>query len=135
MKIKEISAQEVWPIRHEVMWPNMPFDFIKLKEDSKGIHFGLFLNDELMSVISLFETSPEVAQFRKFATKMSAQNKGYGSKLLTHTMVFAKKKGFKSLWCNARVDKTAYYKNFGMVETEDTFVKEKVRFVILKKVF
>lgn len=134
MQIKVIKVEDTWALRHEVMWPTMPFDFVKLPEDEKGTHFGLFKKEELISVISLFETAPGVAQFRKFATKETEQGKGYGSKLLKHLIDFAQNQRFKTLWCNARVDKTDFYINFGMFETEETYVKQNLKFVILKKV-
>ena len=33
MRIKEIKASDTWQIRHEVMWPNEPFEFVQLAED------------------------------------------------------------------------------------------------------
>lgn len=134
MEIKSISAEMTWPLRHEVMWPNEPFDFIKLPEDSNGNHFGLFVNKELISIVSLFQTEVGTAQFRKFATKINEQGKGYGSKLLLHLIEFAQEQGFHTLWCNARVDKTDFYKKFGMFETQETYVKQNIKFVILRKV-
>lgn len=66
-------------LRHEVMWPDEDFDYIKLKDDDAGIHFGLFKENMLISVVSLFVDKDE-AQFRKFATLKSEQGKGYGSR-------------------------------------------------------
>ncbi len=123
-----------WPLRHEVMWPNMPIDFVKLPEDASGIHFGLFVDTNLVSTVSLFQTDVGTAQFRKFATKKKQQGKGYGSKLLLHLIEYTKKQRFQCLWCNARIDKTDYYKKFGMVETDKTFLKQNQKFVILQKV-
>ena len=134
MKIKSIPAEETWPLRHVVMWPNMPFDFIKLPEDTKGKHFGLFLGTNLVSVVSLFQTEVGIAQFRKFATKTNEQGKGYGSKLLSYLIEFSQEQAFHTLWCNARADKTDFYKKFGMFETQETYTKQNVKFVILKKV-
>ena len=134
MQIKSITAEETWQLRHEVMWPNEPFDFIKLSEDSKGNHFGLYVEDKLTSVVSLYETHTGVAQFRKFATKADKQGKGYGTKLLLHLIQFAQEQGFHTLWCNARVDKTDFYKKFGFRETTETYIKRKLKFVILRKV-
>ncbi|TMM57541.1 GNAT family N-acetyltransferase [Maribacter algarum] len=124
----------VWPLRHEVMWPDMPFDFVKLPEDSNGTHFGLFVANELVSIASLFKTGEGIAQFRKFATKIEEQGKGYGTKLLLHLIENAQEKGFHTLWCNARVDKTNFYKKFGMLETEKTYTKQNIKFVILRMV-
>lgn len=134
-KIKKISAEETWQLRHEVLWPEEPFDFVKLPEDSMGNHFGLFLEDELISVVSLFQTEKGIAQFRKFATQSKHQSKGYGTKLLLHLIQFVQVKGFHMLWCNARVDKAYFYKKFGMLETSKTCVKRNLKFVILRKVF
>jgi len=133
VEIKEISASQTWPIRHKAMWPNLPFDFIKLPEDSDGTHFGLFANGELVSVVSLFRTDIGVSQFRKLATKANEQEKGYGSKLLSHLIEFAKKQSYQTLWCNARVDKTSFYERFGMLKTQRTYIKEHIEFVRLKK--
>ncbi len=69
--IKEITTQEVLPIRHEVMWPDQPLDFVKLENDDTAIHLGLYVHNQLVSVISLFITDNE-AQFRKFATLKNA---------------------------------------------------------------
>ncbi|MEP3209762.1 MAG: GNAT family N-acetyltransferase [Maribacter sp.] len=134
MIIKSITAKETWPLRHAVMWPQMPFDFVKLPEDPDGYHFGLFIDKELVSVVSLFQTADGIAQFRKFATLANRQGKGYGAKLLSHLIEFAQKQGFRALWCNARADKIAFYKKFGMGETQEFFTKENVKFAILKKV-
>ncbi len=67
IEIKRISPEETYDLRHRVMWPDHPWDFIKLQEDNNGKHFGLFVSNKLTSVISLF-ISNEEAQFRKFAT-------------------------------------------------------------------
>jgi GNAT superfamily N-acetyltransferase len=133
--IKQITAEEVWPIRHEVMWPNMSYDFIKLPEDDDGKHFGLFIDNVLTSVVSIFIKEPGIAQFRKFATIEKEQGKGYGTKLLQHLIDYAASKHIRTLWCNARVDKTDYYKKFGLIETNATYTKENIKFVILRKVF
>lgn len=116
------------------MWPDMPFEFVKLPEDNNGSHFGLFINEDLISIVSLFQTETGVAQFRKFATITSEQGKGYGSNLLSHLMEYVLKQGYHTLWCNARIDKTDFYKKFGMFETQETFMKQNIKFVILKKV-
>lgn len=133
MKIKQIPAAQTWSLRQEVMWPEMPIDFVKLPLDDTGEHFGLYLDNELVSVVSLFQTDMGLAQFRKLATKKEMQGKGYGTTLLQHLMTVAQKKGIHTLWCNARMDKIDFYKTFGMITTKQTFVKENIKFIILKK--
>lgn len=132
--IKQISAAETYPLRHSVMWPDQPLSFIKLPEDVTGIHFGLFKDELLISVVSLF-ISGETAQFRKFATVSEEQQKGYGTWLLNHLIDFVKEKKLQLLWCNARVDKTTYYLKFGFNKTTKTYIKKGINFVILEKKF
>lgn len=130
--IKEVSLDKVYKLRHEVMWPNKSLDFIKIANDNEGIHLGLFKDSELISVISLFIDNNE-AQFRKFATKINEQNKGYGSKLLNHSFKYLKGVGIKRVFCNARLDKTAFYKGFSMVLTTEKFIKSGQGYVIMEK--
>ncbi|WP_298517489.1 GNAT family N-acetyltransferase [uncultured Kordia sp.] len=133
IKIKEIHATETYHLRHQVMWPNKPQEFVMLDNDEEGIHFGLLKDSIIISVISLFIEN-NVAQFRKFATKISEQGNGYGSVLLTHVMnVVSKEKKIDKLWCNARVDKTLFYERFGMVQTTKKFSKGDIQYIIMEK--
>ncbi len=90
MIIREASLDEVWQLRHEVMWPDQELSFVQLKDDANGRHFGLYVNDTLVSVISLFPEGTR-AQFRKFATLREEQGKGYGSRLLAYTLEEARR--------------------------------------------
>lgn len=130
--IKEITSEETWPIRHQVMWPNEPFDYIKLPVDEKGVHFGLWINERLISVVSLFIDNKRVGQFRKFATLVEEQGKGYGSQLLHHLFETAQKKGVQKIWCNARVNKTGYYAKFHMAPTDKKFSKKGIDYIIME---
>nr|WP_199003511.1 GNAT family N-acetyltransferase [Flavobacterium sp. ASV13] len=131
MKIKEIQASETWQIRHEVMWPDQPFEFVKLEEDNAGLHFGVFEEEKLVSIISCFIIKDEM-QFRKLATLENYQGKGIASKLLEYVLKLAKDKKINKVWCNARVNKTSFYKKFGMTDTQKTFVKAGQEFTIME---
>lgn len=130
--IERVSLDEVWKMRHEIMWPDKPIEYIQLPDDDQGIHLGLFDEDQLMSVISLFIEGKE-AQFRKFCTKTSVQNKGYGSELLRYTIEYAKQQGATSIFCNARVTKCSFYTKFGLEMTDQRFVKGEKEYVIMRK--
>lgn len=132
--IKEISATDTWPIRHQVMWPDQPFAFIQLPNDEQGLHYGLWLDKELISVISLF-IKGDSAQFRKFATLDIHQGKGYGSQLLHYIIGIAKNKALSKIWCNARIEKAGYYEKFGLVQTKQRFSKKGIDYVLMEKRF
>ena len=59
-EIKQITSNETIAIRHKVMWPNMPLEYVKLPNDESARHFGLFVNGEIISIISLFKENNEI---------------------------------------------------------------------------
>lgn len=131
VKIEEIRYDLTWNIRHEVMYPHLPYDSIKLENDKNGIHFGLYVDDSLTAVISLFQ-SGNISQFRKFATLVSAQGKGYGTLLLNYIINYVKNTGSKIIWCNARVSAAEFYRKFGFVLTNERHVSNGIEFVIME---
>jgi predicted GNAT family N-acyltransferase len=130
--IKAIPARATWPMRQAVMWPDKPLDYIKLPQDHLGLHFGLFRDEELVTVASLFIIEDK-AQFRKLATKTSEQGKGYGGQMLEHLLKVAHSKRVEKIWCNARKEKTGFYHKLGLTETTQTFSKGKINYVVMEK--
>jgi predicted GNAT family N-acyltransferase len=113
------------------MWPNQSVDYVKLPNDSEGIHFGLFKGAQLVSVISAF-ISEDHAQFRKFATLTEEQGNGHGSLLLEHLISVLHQQNITKIWCNARIDKVHYYQRYGLKQTDKTFSKGGIDFVIME---
>ncbi|MEG0850705.1 MAG: GNAT family N-acetyltransferase [Flavobacterium sp.] len=134
MEIKEITAAETWNIRHNVMWPDQPFEFVQLEEDNSGFHFGVFIEDKLVSIVSCFIVGEEM-QFRKLATLEEYQGKGIASDLLKHILQFAKEKNLNKVWCNARSNKKSFYEKFGMKDTFKIFSKAGQEFTIMEILF
>ncbi|HEY8968829.1 MAG TPA: GNAT family N-acetyltransferase [Puia sp.] len=134
MTIREISAEDTWAIRHEVMWPHKPLDYVKLAEDVYGRHFGAYAGDRLVSVISLF-IDGDVGQFRKFATHADMQGKGYGTALLRHLVAEARASAIRKLWCNARTSKAAFYERAGFQKTDKTSDQDGMEYVIMERRF
>ncbi|AWK07116.1 GNAT family N-acetyltransferase [Flavobacterium crocinum] len=134
MEIKKIEAADTWIIRHEVMWPDQPFEFVQLKEDDFGLHYGVYEDNKLVSIVSCF-IDGEVMQFRKLATLNAYQGKGIASALLRHIFKVAEEKGVKKVWCNARIEKKQFYEKFGMTDTGEVFNKAGQEFAILEVLF
>lgn len=130
--IRTINKEQAWKIRHEVMWPERDIDYVKLEDDDKGVHYGLFDEERLVSVVSLFVDGEE-AQFRKFATVQDMQGKGCGSRLLRHVLEAAGQAGVKRIFCNARVEKAEFYRKFGLRETGQTFNKGGKEYIVMEK--
>jgi len=131
IQIEQIRDDLTWRIRHEAMYPNLPMEAVKLENDDEGMHFGLYANDQLTSVVSLFHEGTSY-QFRKFATISEMQNNGYGSMLLRHIIQYVTAMGATLLWCNARVSAVGFYEKFGFVKTDKTSQKHQIDFVIME---
>lgn len=114
------------------MWPDKPIDYIKLSNDEEGIHFAVWKNKTIVAVVSVFIKDGH-AQFRKLATLVSEQKKGYGSALISYIIAHLKHEPVSLLWCNARINKTDFYKKFGLVETDKRFIKEGQEYVVMQK--
>lgn len=134
MRIMPIKASETWEIRHKVMWPNQPLEFVQLGEDNNGLHFGVFDQEKLVSIVSCFIIGDEM-QFRKLATLQEYQSKGMASLLLNHVLKLAEARGLRKVWCNARSNKKTFYEKFKMVATAETFVKSGQEFTIMEFLF
>ena len=134
MEIKQIQPEDTYKIRHKALWQHKPIDFVKVDEDTEGVHFGLFEDNELVSVVSLFYKNDEV-QFRKFATLTAFQGRGYGTHLLKYIFQLIENQGIKKIWCNARNHKLAFYAKFGMKETDARFMKEGLEYMVMEMNF
>lgn len=132
-EVKQISTFDVLAIRHKVMWPNKPIAYVKLEGDLNARHFGLFANNKITSIISLFEENGEV-QFRKFATLIEYQGLGYGTTLLKNSINTIKREGAKRIWCNARVEKEKFYAKFDLIATKKKFFKGGIEYVIMESI-
>ena len=132
MLIKEVPIEKVWQIRQQVMYPKETLEFVRLEDDALGTHLGLYQDDRLLSVISLFERDGTI-QFRKFATITNEQGKGYGTRLLQYVMDWAVKNEKKIIWCNARLSATSMYEKFGMQQTGNSWEKYGIEFIKMQK--
>ncbi|WP_276504999.1 GNAT family N-acetyltransferase [Terrimonas pollutisoli] len=132
MLIKEVPIEKIWQLRQQVMYPKETLEFVKLEDDALGIHLGLYQDDRLLSVISLFERD-RVVQFRKFATITNEQGKGHGTKLLQYVMDWAIENEKKTIWCNARLSATSLYEKFGMQQTGKSWEKYGIEFIKMQK--
>ena len=130
--IEQIPPYLTWKIRHKVMYPELDFEKVILPNDEDGIHLGLFDDNTLISVVSLFRTGDSM-QFRKFATLSEYQHKGYGSEILRYLLENSKNEGCDRIWCNARRSAMGFYSKFGFIETGKTSKANGHDYVIIER--
>jgi len=130
--IEQIRLELALRMRHKAMYPDESPEVVELPDDEEGIHFGLFDNNQLISVASWFRRSETEAQFRKLATLEQFRNLGYGAHLMKYIINFSKMEGIKVLWCNARLDALNFYRRLGFIETETRFRKNAFDYVIIQ---
>ena len=130
--IEQIRLELARRIRHKAMYPNEKPEVVELSDDEEGIHFGLFDNNQLISVASWFRRNETEAQLRKFGTLEQFRNLGYGAQLIRYIIDFSKLEGIEVLWCNARIDALNLYKRLGFKETETRFNKGGIDYIIIQ---
>lgn len=141
--IKEIPFQETFAIRHPVLRAGKPIESCHFKDDELNStkHFGIFENDNLIGVASLFEQKnpffddENQMQLRGMAVLETHQKQGLGEKLLHHCEYYSKTKNKSLLWFNARINAVPFYKKSGYEIIGNPFEIEDVgtHFVMFKK--
>jgi len=129
--IEQIPAAMTWYLRQEVMYPDFDLEQVKLPDDEEGIHFGLFDQNQLISVISTFQRGNEM-QLRKLATRNEFQGRGYGKQMIEFVLEFARSKSIERVWMNARTNVSGLYERYEFQKTEQTYFKDGYDFVIME---
>jgi GNAT superfamily N-acetyltransferase len=119
--VRQISAAETVPLRHAVLRPGRLVETALFPGDDlpSTRHFGAFRDGRLLCIASLFEAElpeePGVAaiQLRGMATAADAQRTGMGRALVFGCTAFARERGARLLWCNARVYASGFYSKLG----------------------
>ena len=132
--IEQIRAELTWRMRQKVLYPAQKLYEMEMDEDNHGYHFGAFMDNQLVGVVSLFQNGNDF-QFRKFAVDENAQRKGVGKTMLKHIIDFVLNENAKRLWCNARVTAIAFYLKYGFNHTGELFSKNGFDYEILEMKF
>jgi len=121
MKIKEITAEQTYELRKIELRKNMSLSSQFSGDlDADTFHLGLFINNELVSIVSFMrsdykEFTEKQFQLRGMATKENYQGKGFGKMLITKSEELLKEKEVIIVWCNARIVALDFYKKQGFI--------------------
>lgn len=127
-QIRIIQATDTLQLRRDVLYPSLSILEVQVEHDAEGLHFGVYFDDQLVTVVSLFENDG-IAQFRKFATAKDMQGRGLGSLLLQHIYQFCQQKNIHTLWCNARTSAMGFYLRHHFRTVGQVFYKNNLAFI------
>lgn len=135
LEIKQISAEDTYPIRHLVLRPNQTLEACKFDNDHQesSFHLGAFFNDTLISIASFYkEKHPNFDDKRQYRLRGMATLAEYrkvkaGSSLIVHAEdILTEELEADLWWCNARVTVSDFYKRLGLKEHGEVFEIESI---------
>lgn len=116
-EIKNINALDTYLIRQPILRAGKPIESCYFEGDSleTTIHFGMFINEKLIAVVSIFKNSNSAFsnsiqfQLRGMAVLSEFQKKGYGLKLVKHCEEYLINQKGSLIWFNARLNAATFY--------------------------
>lgn len=116
--IKKISFNKTFVVRHPVLRANRPVEECYFEGDElpSTAHFGLFDQEKLIGVVSVFEKNhpnfneEKMYQIRGMALLKEYQNKDLGTLLIHEVENFVKELKGVIIWFNAREKAVNFYK-------------------------
>ena len=119
--IKKIAATETYSVRLPVLRKGKPIESCHFDGDDleSTQHFGLYLSQELVGIISLFKKSNSTFskknqyQIRGMAVLENYRKKDFGKALIIHIEEECKNQGVNLLWFNARMEAVGFYETMG----------------------
>lgn len=128
---KTISAEVCLPLRHKILWPAQSLSFSAVEGDDQAHHFGLFLDKDLLSCLSLFrvDEQKECIQLRKFCTDTFYQSKGLGSHLLRFALEKSKKVTMRWVFAHSRLSALPFYLKNGFRTEGNIFLRHDLEYI------
>jgi predicted GNAT family N-acyltransferase len=142
--IKKITASETYSMRLPVLRKGKPIESCHFDGDDSAttIHFGLYLNQELVGIVSLFQKNNPLFseknqfQIRGMAVLENHRKKDFGKALLIHCEQECSNHDVDLIWFNARTEATGFYEKMGYQKTGTPFEIPDVgeHLIMLKKI-
>ncbi|WP_299210961.1 GNAT family N-acetyltransferase [uncultured Dokdonia sp.] len=126
--LKQITAEETWPVRHPVLRKGRPLEDVYMEADEKPstFHVGMYHRDTIVGVASFMEDEKDYFtgkqhRLRGMAVLPEYRKKGIAELLLKKGENMLQTKGCTLLWFNARIAAVSFYKNLGYVTVGSEF--------------
>ncbi len=125
--IRPIRTQETYPLRLKLLRPGMPLPAAQFAEDERATHFGCFVDDNLIGIVTIFPQplageTKTAWQLRGMAVDKGYQGRSCGEQLVRACCDFARSHGAQIIWCNARLDASGFYLKQGFALRGEQFI-------------
>lgn len=119
--LKKITAETTFEVRNPVLRPQLPVESCHFDGDhlDSTIHFGFYLEEKIVGVVSVFEKSNAIWDFknqyqiRGMAVLEDFQKKKIGEQLVNVVIELAHEKKMDIIWFNARKNAVPFYEKLG----------------------
>jgi len=126
--LREIDAQDTWPVRHPVLRAGRPLEDVYMEADEKTstFHLGMYHHNKIVGVASFMEDTHEEftgiqTRLRGMAVLPEYRNKGIAAQILNKGEGILKERKRTILWFNARTVALDFYKNLGYTMIGEEF--------------
>ncbi len=133
MKFVTITVEQCLDIRQAVLWPHLERDASRVEGDECAAHFGVQMNDQLVSCLSVFMSGKQRCQIRKFATLQAFQQQGFGGFLFQSVLDKLAQDGVTMITLDARTSAVGFYTRFGFSPEGEPFYKKEVQYIRMSR--
>lgn len=116
--LREVVAQDTWPVRHPVLRAGRPLEDVYMEADEQAstFHLGMYHNNKIVGVASFMEDTHEEftgmqTRLRGMAVLPEYRNRGIAAQILSKGEEILKQRKRTILWFNARTVALDFYKN------------------------
>jgi len=114
---------EIIELRYEVLRKPLGLFFTdaQLAAERDYFHFGAFDGDALVGTLQLVPEAHGRMKMKQVAVQQERQGEGIGALLVEAAEIFAREKGFITMYCHARDLAVPFYEKLGYLRVGEMF--------------
>jgi N-acetylglutamate synthase-like GNAT family acetyltransferase len=122
-------------LRYEVLRKPLRLEFTaaELQKDREDIHYGLFEGKRILGCLILTKCEQRKIKMRQVAVDNQFQGQGLGKELCQAAEKYARDKGFKLMFCNARKTAVPFYQKMEYRIVSDEFTEVNIPHYTMEK--
>jgi predicted GNAT family N-acyltransferase len=127
--------EESVKLRYKILRVPLGLEFTaeELKKDEHDIHFGLFDADKIVACLILSPAGASKIKMRQVAVDTAYHGQGLGKKLSQAAEDYARRQGFKLIYCNARKTAAPFYQSMSYQIASNEFTEVGIPHYMMEK--